>query len=66
MVTFQCSPGLVPSQQIMSVCAANGSWAPDPADLVCIGKPGGIVQVIITALIFFDWEWLHRVCLSYV
>ena len=42
-MTFQCNPGLVPSQQMMSVCAANGSWTPDPAELVCRGKPGGIV-----------------------
>ena len=38
-VTFQCSPGLVPSQQMMSVCMANGRWTPDPAELVCRGRP---------------------------
>ena len=38
MVAFQCNPGLAPSQQMMSVCAANGSWTPDPAELVCRGK----------------------------
>ena len=66
MVTFQCSPGLVPSQQMISVCMANGRWTPDPAELVCRGKPGGIVQValhlvtiVATAHIFYDWEWLH-------
>ena len=37
MVTLQCSPGLVPSQQMMSVCA-NGRWTPDPARLVCRGN----------------------------
>ena len=36
-IVFQCSPGFVPSQQMMSVCAANGSWTPDPAGLVCRG-----------------------------
>ena len=36
-IVFQCNPGRVPSQQIMSVCAANNSWTPDPADLVCRG-----------------------------
>ena len=38
MVAFQCNPGLAPSQQMMSVCAANGSWTPDPAGLVCRGR----------------------------
>ena len=37
IVTFQCNPGLVPSQQMMSVCAANGRWTPDSAELVCRG-----------------------------
>ena len=37
-VTFQCSPGLVPSQE-MIVCAANGNWTPDPAGLRCRGSP---------------------------
>ena len=37
VVAFQCNPGLVPSQQMMSVCAANGSWTPDPAEHVCRG-----------------------------
>ena len=36
-IVFQCNPGLVPSQQIVSVCAANESWTPDPAELVCRG-----------------------------
>ena len=38
MVAFLCNPGLAPSQQMMSVCAANGSWTPDPAELVCRGR----------------------------
>ena len=41
-MTFQCSPELVPSQEMISVCMANGRWTPDPAELVCTGKPGGI------------------------
>ena len=36
-IVFQCSPGFVPSQQIVSVCAANNSWTPDPAELLCRG-----------------------------
>ena len=41
VVTFQCSPGLVPSQQMMSVCAANGSWTPNPAELTCVPSSPG-------------------------
>ena len=36
-IVFQCNPEFVPSQQMMSVCAANGSWTPDPAELECKG-----------------------------
>ena len=39
VVTFQCNPGLVPSQQMMSVCAADGSWTPDPAEQTCMQPP---------------------------
>ena len=42
MVAFQCNPGLAPSQQMMSVCAAGGSWTPDPAALVCREPPPGM------------------------
>ena len=46
MVAFQCNPGLAPSQQMMSVCAANGSWTPDPAELVCMLPPPGILNAV--------------------
>ena len=46
-VTFQCNPRLVPLQQMISVCMANRSWTPDPAEFVCRGKPRGIVQVTL-------------------
>ena len=42
-LVFQCSPGFAPSQQMMSVCMANGSWTPDPATLVCRGRPDSIM-----------------------
>ena len=45
-IVFQCNPGLAPSQQRMSVCMADGSWTPDPADLVCMSPPPGILNVI--------------------
>ena len=46
VVTFQCNPGLAPSQQMMSVCAANGSWTPDPAELVCMSPPPGKLNAV--------------------
>ena len=36
-IVFQCSPGFVPSQQMMSVCMADGNWTPNPAELECRG-----------------------------
>ena len=49
VVAFQCNPGLAPLQQMMSVCAANGSWTPDPAELVCMlptqGKSSAYIHV---------------------
>ena len=46
VVTFQYNPGLTPSQQMMSVCAANGSWTPDPAELACMPPPPGILNAV--------------------
>ena len=43
-IVFQCSPGFVPSQQMMSVCATNGSWTPDPAELVCMLPLQGVAK----------------------
>ena len=43
-IFFQCSPGFSPSVQMMSVCAANGSWTPDPAILTCMPPPPGKVN----------------------
>ena len=40
-IVFQCSPGFVPSAQMMSVCAASGNWTPDPANLTCMPPPPG-------------------------
>ena len=39
-IVFQC---LVPSQQMMSVCMADGNWTPDPAELVC-REPGIVMK----------------------
>ena len=32
---FKCDPGLVPAGDMAAVCAANGSWTPNPVTTVC-------------------------------
>ena len=32
---YQCNPGFSPVGEMTAVCAANGSWSPDPADVKC-------------------------------
>ena len=32
---YQCNPGFGPVGEMTAVCAANGSWSPDPADVTC-------------------------------
>ena len=34
-VFFRCNPGFVPAGDMTAVCAANGSWTPDPAATMC-------------------------------
>ena len=35
VVNYQCNPGFGPLGEMSAVCAANGSWSPDPADVTC-------------------------------
>jgi len=35
VVFYQCNPGLLPEGELRAVCASNGSWYPDPMDLIC-------------------------------
>ena len=38
---FGCNPGFVPfvpAGNMTAVCASNGRWSPDPAELRCIGE----------------------------
>ena len=42
-IFFRCNTGFVPTGNMMAVCTSdgispNGTWTPDPATLVCIGK----------------------------
>ena len=32
---YQCNPGFGPVGEMTAVCAVNGSWSPDPADVPC-------------------------------
>ena len=34
-IVFRCDPGLVPAGDMAAVCAANGSWTPNPATTMC-------------------------------
>ena len=45
---YQCNPGFGPVGEMTAVCAANGSWSPDPADVMCreIGKQRAIIHII--------------------
>ena len=50
MVAFQYSPELVPTQEMISFCTRNGSWSPDPAELVC-SEPGMVIKYCDSRLI---------------
>ena len=45
---YQCNPGFGPVGEMTAVCAANGNWSPDPADVTCreIGMQRAIIHVI--------------------
>ena len=32
---YQCNPGFGPVGEMTAVCAANGRWIPDPANVTC-------------------------------
>ena len=35
---FGCNTGFVPAGNMTAVCASDGRWNPDPAELRCTGK----------------------------
>ena len=40
-IVFGCNPGFVPfipAGNMTAICASNGRWNPDPAELSCVGK----------------------------
>ena len=34
-IVFRCDQGFVPNGDMQAMCAANGSWTPDPATHTC-------------------------------
>ena len=51
MVNYYCNPGFLPDVQMIAICTtANGSWVPEPADLVCTKQlrnvPGNALTVL--------------------
>ena len=34
-ITYHCQPGMVPSVTKMSICMEDGTWSPNPRDLMC-------------------------------
>ena len=38
MIVFGCNPGFVPAGNVTAVCASNGSWTPDLAEVMCTCK----------------------------
>ena len=39
VVAFYCNEGLIPLGQMNTTCASNGSWTPNPAELICSEPP---------------------------
>ena len=35
VVAFYCNEGLIPAEQMNTTCASDGSWTPNPAELIC-------------------------------
>ena len=38
MISFRCELGFIPAGRMRAVCASNGRWRPNPADLRCTGE----------------------------
>ena len=45
-LVYQCLPGLQPHGEMVSVCTSNGTWYPNPADIVCTHE--GIVMSLFS------------------
>ena len=51
---YQCNPGFSPVGEMTAVCATNGSWSPDPANLTCreIGMQMAITHALYHQVVF--------------
>ena len=39
VVAFHCNEGLIPLEQMNATCTSDGSWTPNPAELICNEPP---------------------------
>ena len=47
VIVYQCQQqGFTPSQP-SSVCGEDGTWSPDPTQLVCVMLPGMLMEIIV-------------------
>ena len=44
-VFYRCNSGLAPKEQMAAVCAPDGGWNPNPADLQCRRLAPGIQSI---------------------
>ena len=44
VVVFYCNEGLIPAGQMNTTCASNGSWTPNPAELICNVEPPSDIE----------------------
>ena len=52
VVAFYCNEGLIPAEQMNTTCASNGSWTPNPAELICSEPPSdGEGQLSVDSLV---------------
>ena len=63
---YQCNPVFGPVGEMTAVCAANGSWSPNPVDVTCheIGMHAGskTFQVVLNKpLAIVALSWLPQV-----
>ena len=48
MIIYQCRQlGFAPSQP-SSVCGEDGTWSPDPTQVVCLMLPGMLMEIIVS------------------
>ena len=61
---YQCNPGFGPVGEMTAVCAANGNWSPDPANVTCreigmIGKQVATIHAIHQVVLNSQYKMLR-------